>query len=168
MNQVLAELNGHQIVTGLNAVVGDEGSGKTHFLRQLCERHPDALWLDTRLPEHDQSTPEEFWAQLKSNDSHWSESLCKDLCLALGLNEHLGKQLFMLSNGSRRKVALIALLASGSQFICLDQPFVALDQTSIAVLCDFLNDMADAPSRAWLVADYEADPRLDWGSVIKL
>jgi len=45
LNQVLAELNGHQIVTGLNAVVGDEGSGKTHFLRQLCERHPDALWL---------------------------------------------------------------------------------------------------------------------------
>jgi hypothetical protein len=28
--------------------------------------------------------------------------------------------------------------------------------------------MADDPSRAWLVADYEADARLEWGSVINL
>ena len=168
LNQVLAELNGQQIVSGLNAVIGDEGSGKTRFLRQLCEERPDALWLDTRLPEHDQVTPEEFWALLKSKHTHWNDGLCKELSLALDLHDHLGKQLFMLSTGSRRKVALIALLASGSQFICLDQPFVALDQASITVLCDFLNDMADDPSRAWLVADYEADARLEWGSVINL
>jgi len=28
--------------------------------------------------------------------------------------------------------------------------------------------MADEPSRAWLVADYESDSRLYWGSVINL
>jgi ABC-type multidrug transport system ATPase subunit len=168
LNQVLAELNGQQIVAGLNAIVGDEGSGKTLFLRELCEAHPDALWLDTRLPEHDQTTPKEFWALLKSKHTHWNDGLSKELSLALDLHDHLGKQLYMLSTGSRRKVALISLLASGSQFICLDQPFVALDQASITVLCDFLNDMADDPSRAWLVADYEADARIDWGSVINL
>ncbi len=168
MNQVLAELNSQKIVSGLNAVIGDEGSGKTRFLRQLCEERSDALWLDTRLPEHDQTTPEEFWTLLKSEHTQWNDGLCKQLSLALDLHDHLGKQLYMLSTGSRRKVALIALLSSGSQFICLDQPFVALDQASITVLCDFLNDMADDPSRAWLVADYEANLRLDWGSVINL
>jgi ABC-type multidrug transport system ATPase subunit len=160
--------DGQKIVAGLNAIVGDEGSGKTRFLRQLCASNPDAFWLDTRLPEHDQTTPEEFWAQIQMKHPLWSESLCNELCTALDLQDHLGKQLYMLSNGSRRKVALIALLASGAQFICLDQPFVALDQASIKVLCDFLNDMADDPSRTWLVADYEADPRLDWRSVINL
>jgi ABC-type lipoprotein export system ATPase subunit len=160
--------DGQKIVAGLNAIVGDEGSGKSRFLRQLCDSNPDAFWLDTRLPEHDQTTPEEFWAQIQMKHPCWSESLCNELCTALDLQDHLGKQLYMLSNGSRRKVALIALLASGAQFICLDQPFVALDQASIKVLCDFLNDMADDPSRTWLVADYEADPRLDWSAVINL
>ena len=160
--------DGQKIVAGLNAIVGDEGSGKSRFLRQLCDSNPDAFWLDTRLPEHEQTTPEEFWAQIQMKHPCWSESLCNELCTALDLQDHLGKQLYMLSNGSRRKVALIALLASGAQFICLDQPFVALDQASIKVLCDFLNDMADDPSRTWLVADYEADPRLDWSAVINL
>jgi ABC-type multidrug transport system ATPase subunit len=156
------------LAPGLNAIVGDEGSGKTHFLRQLCEARTDAIWLDTRLPEYDQTTPEEFWAQIQMKHPRWSESLCQELCTALDLEDHLGKQLYMLSNGSRRKVALIALLASGAQLICLDQPFVALDQASIEVLCDFLNDMADDPLRTWLVADYEAEPRLDWSAVINL
>ncbi len=160
--------DGQQIVAGLNAIVGDEGSGKTRFLRQLCDLNSDAFWLDTRLPEHGQTTPEEFWVQIQMKHPRWSESLCQELCTALDLEDHLGKQLYMLSNGSRRKVALIALLASGAQLICLDQPFVALDQASIEVLCDFLNDMADHPSRTWLVADYEADPRLDWSAVINL
>jgi ABC-type multidrug transport system ATPase subunit len=157
-----------QIVSGLIAVVGDEGSGKTRFLRQLAETRPDALWLDTRLPGHDQTTPEAFWAQIKSTQPYWSDDLCQELCKSLDLHDHLGKQLYMLSTGSRRKVALIALLASGAKFICLDQPFVALDQTSITVLCDFLNDMADEPSRSWLIADYEADPRIFWQKVISL
>ena len=157
-----------QIVSGLIAVIGDEGSGKTRFLRQLAETRPDALWLDTRLPGHDQTRPEEFWAQIKSTQPNWSDDLCQELCKSLDLHDHLGKQLYMLSTGSRRKVALIALLASGAKFICLDQPFVALDQTSISVLCDFLNDMADEPSRSWLVADYEADPRISWQKVISL
>jgi ATPase subunit of ABC transporter with duplicated ATPase domains len=168
LNQVLAELKGHPVVSGLNAVVGDESSGKTRFLRQLCEAYPEAMWLDMRLPAYDQITPEEFWAECKSSWPLWSDDWCNDLCAALGLKDHLGKKLFMLSTGSRRKVALIALLSSGAKFVCLDQPFAALDQASIDVLIDFLNDMTENPTRAWLVADYEADHRLLWGSKIKL
>ena len=168
MNQVIAEFQSQRIVSGLNAVTGDEGSGKTRFLRQLCEHHSDAFWLDLKLPELDQSKPEEVWALSQSQFPQWSSGLCTELCQALGLHDHLDKKLFMLSTGSRRKVGLIALLCSGAKFVCLDQPFVALDQVSIAVLCDFLNDMTGDQSRAWLVADYEADPRIKWSAVIKL
>jgi ABC-type multidrug transport system ATPase subunit len=78
------------------------------------------------------------------------------------------KQLFMLSRGSRRKVGLIACLASGADIVCLDQPTVALDQASIQVLREFLNDVADLPERTWVVADYEADPALPWTHEIRL
>jgi len=36
------------------------------------------------------------------------------------------------------------------------------------VVRDFLNDMADHPGRAWVVADYEADPDVTWCSRITL
>jgi energy-coupling factor transporter ATP-binding protein EcfA2 len=81
---------------------------------------------------------------------------------------HAEKKLFMLSAGSRRKVALAGLLACGAQVTCVDQPYVALDLASIKVIRDFLHDMASHPSRIWVVADYEADPQLPWQRVISL
>jgi ABC-type multidrug transport system ATPase subunit len=94
--------------------------------------------------------------------------LQQGLTEALSLQAHLGKKLFMLSTGSRRKVGLVALLACGATLTCLDQPYVSLDQASIQVVRGFLNDMADHPTRAWLVADYEADPDVAWSSSIAL
>ena len=165
---VLSVVDDLQIVAGLNAVVGDEGAGKTRFLRLLSELESDALWFDLRLSNHNALTPLEFWHHLQSQCPRWNEALRSQLCDALDLNDHLHKQLFMLSTGSRRKVGLVALLVSGAKFVCLDQPFSALDPASICVLVDFLNDMSQDTSRAWLVADYVADPRLVWVSLIDL
>lgn len=172
----LTDLN-LQIPTGLTAVTGDEGTGKTSLLRLLSGDLPahagsrpaaDALWLNLALPEHDEATPEQFWAELKLQCPHWSTELQQALTEALSLQAHLGKKLFMLSTGSRRKVGLVALLACGATLTCLDQPYASLDQASVQVVRDFLNDMADHPTRAWLVADYEADPNLAWKSAIDL
>ena len=166
-----------QIPTGLTAVTGDEGTGKTSLLRLLSgdlSAHSgtrpatDALWLNLALPEHDEATPEQVWSALQQQCPRWSTELQQDVTEALSLQVHLGKKLFMLSTGSRRKVGLVALLASGATLTCLDQPYVSLDQGSIQVVRGFLNDMADHPTRAWLVADYEADPDLDWSSCITL
>jgi ABC-type transport system involved in cytochrome c biogenesis ATPase subunit len=159
---------GLTILPGLNAVTGDEGSGKTHLLRTLAESTADALWLDLRLPEHDEHTPEAVWAALQARCPDWNAALQTDLQDALHLQEHLGKRLFMLSAGSRRKVALVGLLASGATITCIDQPYAALDMASVRVLQDFLNDMAEHPTRAWVVADYEADATLPWRSVSTL
>lgn len=164
----LLRWQGLDVLPGLNAVTGDEGCGKTRLLRELCASTPDALWLDLRLPEHDAHSPEQVWNELQDKHPNWNASLQSELSLALQLQDHLGKRLFMLSAGSRRKVALVALLASGAALICLDQPYAALDLASIAVLREFLQDMADHPSRAWLVADYEADHELPWRSVLTL
>ena len=165
----LLSWQGLQILPGLNAVTGDEGSGKTRLLNQMSDAlSGQTLWLDLSLPEHDQDTPEAFWTQLQLRCPGWSPSLQVDLTEALQLHSHLGKHLFMLSTGSRRKVALVGLLASGVCLTCLDQPYAALDRGSVAVVRDFLSDMATHPTRAWLVADYEADNTLDWRSHIQL
>ena len=155
-----------RILPGLNAVIGDEGSGKTRLLRELSERTNDALWLDLRLPEHDHHSPEQVWGELQKRLPKWSDELQTGLTDALQLQDHLSKQLFMLSAGSRRKVALVGLLASGATLTCVDQPYAALDMASVQVIRNFLEDMADHPSRAWVVADYEEDKALAWRSVV--
>lgn len=166
-----------RIPAGITAVVGDEGTGKTTLLRLLtgdlsmqAGQRPavDALWLDLALPGHDEDTPEVFWATLQPRFPTWCTELQHELIEALHLVPHLGKKLFMLSTGSRRKVALVALLACGATLTCVDQPYASLDMASIQVLRDFFNDVARHPSRAWLVANYEADPHVPWDSTITL
>lgn len=146
---------------GLVAVTGDEGAGKTRLLRRLGEDFP-ALWLDLSLPGQDDQVPQQVWDALRQRCPLWDIRLQQDLTEALDLHPHLGKKLSMLSTGSRRKVALVGLLASGVTVTCLDQPFAALDASSARVIRDFLADVADHTSRTWVVADYEADARLPW------
>jgi hypothetical protein len=118
---------------GLVAVTGDEGAGKTGLLRRLCEHLAGldrsagcpALWLDPSLPGQDEQTPSQVWGALRQRCPLWDEPLQQELIEALGLQPHLGKSLFMLSTGSRRKVALVGLLASGAAVTCLDQPLSA-------------------------------------------
>jgi ABC-type multidrug transport system ATPase subunit len=171
--------------TGLVAVTGGERSGKTSYLRRLCgdlapmpgeaarfgglpRARSDAKWVDLSLPGQDDLTPTQWWAAFQEQSPQWNAGLHAELAEALGLVPHAHKQLFMLSTGSRRKVAIVGLLACGATTTCLDQPYAALDGASIQVLREFLSDMANHASRTWVVADYEADKRLPWAQVIAL
>lgn len=161
---------------GLVAVTGDEQTGKTRLLRRIggdlaTPNEPpavDALWLDLSLPQQDEQTPRQAWDALRQRCPRWDPPLHRELVEALGLQPHLDKRLSMLSTGSRRKVALAGLLAGGATVTCLDQPFAALDGPSARVVREFLADMADHPSRTWVVADYVADARLPWRRVMSL
>jgi ATPase subunit of ABC transporter with duplicated ATPase domains len=167
----------HPLPPGLIAVTGGERSGKTSYLRRLCGElpalpdsaaHPDAQWLDLSLPGQDAQTALQVWAALQARSPQWNALLHQQLVQALLLLPHQHKQLYMLSTGSRRKVALAGLLACGAAVTCLDQPYAALDQASIRVVNAFLHDMAEHHSRSWVLADYEADPRLPWRRVVVL
>lgn len=167
MNKSLKPFPDLPLPSGLVAVTGDEGAGKTRALRHLAE-DPSAIWLDLSLPGRDEETPEQVWTALRQLCSLWSTELQQELVEALDLQPHLGKKLFMLSTGSRRKVALVGLLASGATVTCLDQPFAALDAASARVIREFLADVADHPTRTWVVADYAADDRLPWQKRVAL
>ena len=164
---------------GLSWVCGDEGCGKTTLLRLLAgdlqplsgtiQTPPGGVfWADLKGPEHDQTAVQDCWDQLQSRYPQWNSELLQDLSEALDMERHRHKPLYMLSTGSRRKVMLLAALASGATVTLLDQPFVSLDQVSIRVIKDFLHENAEHSSHAWIVADYEVPADLPQTSVLQM
>jgi ABC-type multidrug transport system ATPase subunit len=178
-----------QLPEGVSALIGDEGVGKTSLMRllsgdltptagqlrlsgentHLTLPQPSAVfWTDLRLPIHDSNTPAQCWAQFRASLPAWSNTTQNELIEVLQLAPHLDKKLNMLSTGSRRKVGLVAALASGATVTLLDQPFVSLDQTSIRNLQVFLANLGLNPGRVWLIADYEKPAHLPLASVLQL
>lgn len=164
---------------GLHWVCGDEGCGKTSLLRLLAGDLPalhgwidrptgKVFWAELKGSEHDQTTVQACWDRLQTLYPTWQHGLEQDLIEALDMERHRHKPLYMLSTGSRRKVMLVAALASGANVTLLDQPFVSLDHVSVRVIKDFLSEAAAHPSRAWIVADYEVPHDLAPNSVLDL
>ena len=169
----------HGWSAGLHWICGDEGTGKTSLLRLLAGdlsamsgsvsvAPDDVFWADLQGAEHDQTTVQACWDALRTRYPRWNEALLQDLAEALDMTQHRAKRLEMLSTGSRRKVMVIAALASGATVTLLDQPFAALDLKSIRAIQDFLNEAAEHPSRAWIVADYEAPGDVPLASLLHL
>jgi len=164
---------------GVSWICGDEGKGKTTLLRLLAGNvQPTAgtvatpaggvFWVDLQGDEHDSTTVQTCWENLRAHHPRWNEALLQDLAEALDMDTHRHKQLHMLSTGSRRKVTVVAALASGATVTLLDQPFVALDLTSIGIIKEFLQEAAHSTERAWLVADYEPPRDVPLASVLNL
>ena len=164
---------------GVSWICGDEGSGKTTLLRLLAGNaqptsgkvvlpEDGVFWVDLQDAAHDNSTVQACWDALRARWPHWNDALLQDLAHALDMNQHREKRLNMLSTGSRRKVMVLAALASGAAVTLLDQPFAALDWVSIRQIKDFLQEAAEHPSRAWIVADFEAPHDLPLASVLNL
>jgi ABC-type multidrug transport system ATPase subunit len=173
-------LDGLQIPPGVSWVGGGEGRGKSSLLRCLAgelmlpgshlqigrtvlSTEPAAyraqvFWMDPRTTAHDQVRVLDFLARTAQRYPAWNAALLADLTEALDLTPHLEKPLYMLSTGSKRKVWLAAALASGAALTLLDEPFAALDKSSIRCVQDLLREAASHPQRAWVVADYEAPP----------
>ena len=152
---------------GVSWVCGDEGTGKTTLLRLLAgDVQPTSgtvrvpaggvFWVDLQDPAHDSTTVQACWDALRAQYLHWNDALLQDLADALDMHQHREKRLNMLSTGSRRKVMVVAALASGATVTLMDQPFAALDLASIRIIQEVLQEAADHTSRVWIVADYEA------------
>ena len=164
---------------GLSWICGDEGTGKTTLLRllagdlqallgQVLRPAGGVFWIDLKGPEHDATLVQDCWQQLSSKWPQWQADHLHDLAHALDMAQHSHKPLYMLSTGSRRKVGLIAALASGATVTLLDQPFAALDLRSVVTLKEIFEEAAQVSHRAWIVADYEVPDDLPLASVLHL
>jgi ABC-type multidrug transport system ATPase subunit len=148
---------------GLSGVSGGEGRGKTLLLRLLAgeaapargtiERHHGPVWWAPTDDPADDPVVAADWLAARRTPG-WNNALAGDLAAALGLAEHLPKPLYMLSRGSRRKLALLGAAASGASLVLLDQPWAALDARSGRLVDELLAEAADSPDTAWVVADH--------------
>jgi ABC-type multidrug transport system ATPase subunit len=178
------------IPAGLTLVRGDDGGGKSTLLRLLAGQlavdsgelgiqgislrdAPEAyraqvFFTDPRTEAFDALTPAQFFEAQRLRYPGFDTHALKQLTEGLALDAQMGKQLFMLSTGSKRKVFLAAAFASGAALTLLDMPFAALDKPSIACVMEALQDAVGQTARAWVMADYAAPAGLRLASVIDL
>lgn len=179
-----------QIPPGVTLVRGGDGCGKTTLLRllagdlpanagALCVNdtslgaRPDAyrqlvFWSDPRTSAFDQMTAGDYFKSFSHRYPHFDERLLAVVVAGLALAPHVGKPLYMLSTGSKRKVWLAAAFASGAAVTLLDEPFAALDKASVVFVTELLEDAADHPTRAWVIADYAAPVNVPLAATIEL
>lgn len=157
---------------GVTLLQGDMSSGKTTLLRllagelggtghrrlrgQLFEDDPAAYrravcWFDPRDAAYDALKPGELLAALQRQHPTIDEAGWRDHVQAFGLGPHLGKPLYALSTGSRRKAALAVALSSGCALTLLDEPAGGLDGPSLAHLRQALVRAGRATDRAVLL-----------------
>jgi ABC-type multidrug transport system ATPase subunit len=158
---------------GVTLLFGDDGSGKSTVLRVLAAKQPaggrltlagarldvkpdiykrNVFFVDSETDAFDEVTAEEFMLTLKAGDAHFSETSWQALVDGFALAPHLGKRMYTLSTGSRRKVWLAAALASGRALTLLDEPTAALDSASIRFLWRALAEIAEERTRAIVIA----------------
>lgn len=151
---------------GLCLVRGGEGRGKTTLLRLLAglqaprsgfvQMPGGTPWFADATQAADDGLKARDWlAARRVLLAPWDEARAAALVAAFALDAHLDKELFRLSSGTRRKLALVAAFAGVTPVTLLDTPFAALDGPSREVLGDLLAEAARHRSRAWVVADHE-------------
>ena len=179
---------------GINLVLGGDGRGKSTLLRllagvsapqsgRLCidgidqqthtaDYQANVFWMEPHSNAFDQLTVLDYFALQRARHVRFDDAVLAAVTDGLGLGDHLHKQLFMLSTGSKRKVWLAAAFASGAAVTLLDEPFAALDAPSSAFITAWMLDTestADAAGdRIWVWADYTAPSGLLLAQVIDL
>lgn len=74
----------------------------------------------------------------------------------LGLREQLGTPIGRMSTGTKRKVWLVAALASGVPVVILDEPLNALDHDALSCMRRYFDRMAIERQQCLIVASHES------------
>ena len=174
---------------GVTLLQGDSGSGKTTLLRAIAgdlaadgrialhgrTRDDDATgWardigvLDAADERLDALTPDGVMAAARQRHGALDEPAWHRHVEAFGLRPHLAKAMFQLSTGSRRKVALAALLAARCPLTLLDDAAAGLDGASLRHLRQALAEANADPRRATIVVPGAALDGLECNATVTL
>jgi ABC-type nitrate/sulfonate/bicarbonate transport system ATPase subunit len=174
--------------SGITLIQGGESRGKTTLLRLLAgQQHPingtlrmsglamhePALTAhiyahDSRLPDWNDQTPRLYFGQMAQQFPRFDHAVVTAMLDHLQLVEHADKAMYMLSTGSKRKVSWVAALACGADLLLMDEPFAALDLSSIRKLHQLLDEWPVHNRSTWVLADYIAPGSVALSTVIDL
>lgn len=193
----LARHASHEWTAGLHLLQGDEGTGKTSWLKVLAGQFPlragelrfaagplpahEIFWQDPRA-ELDAALREcrvdDWVARQAARYPRWSQPTWEAHAQALNLLGHGHKPLRGLSAGSLRKLWLAAGWASGAALTLIDEPLAALDLPSVRHVQQALAGLAwrqqaprvaaGEPPRCIIVAHWDRMQGLAWDGVIEL
>jgi ABC-type multidrug transport system ATPase subunit len=188
----------HPVITGLSTSIkpgvtfirGGDGRGKTTLIRLLAgDLQPDSgqlevdgtslkqdqktyrsrvFWIDPRNEGFDQLSASEFFGEQQKLFPNFDSSVLPRLIEGLDLGLHIGKKLFMLSTGSRRKVWIAAAFAACAPVALLDMPFAAVDNISSEFIAALLHEFAANQDRAVVFSGYELPTDVPVAAVIDL
>ena len=145
------------------------GSLRMHELAQHGEAQTEKIYAhDPRGPQWNDQTPRQLFAHMAQQYPHWDHSVVNAMLAHLQLTEHADKAMFMLSTGSQRKVSWVAAMACGADLLLMDDPFAALDLTSIRKLHQLLSEWSGQHHSAWVLADYLAPGEVPLAALIDL
>lgn len=179
-----------RIPAGVSLIRGGDGVGKSSLLRLLagemqtqrgqfilkgialaeqpaCYRQ-QVFCTEPGTDAHDQLSPDAYFASVAARYPQFDAVYLAELIVALGLSPHMGKTLYMLSTGVKRKVWLAAAFASGAALTLLDDPFAALDLASIRAVLQILSSFSSQTQRAIVYSHYEQAAGLALACVIDL
>jgi energy-coupling factor transport system ATP-binding protein len=145
-------------------LTGDTGSGKSTLLHLVAGTLP----LDTgeRLAQPElriRFAPQDSGlllgarparAHIAPSDAARAEEIAQRLDVAQLLDASPGR----LSDGERRRLAIVVTIAAAPDVLILDEPSGGLDDARVAALCDLLSDRELLGTSALLIATH--DPRL--------
>jgi len=178
------------VPAGLTLLEGDTSRGKTSLLRLLAGElrgtgsltlagrridsdvtawRREVCWIDPRDPAWDAMRPDELMAAQRALHPGLDEATWQRHLDTFDLQPHRAKAMYMLSTGSRRKVALAASLSAGCVLTLLDEPTAGLDRPSVDGLAQALTDAAGQPGRVWLLASaWGLEDRLPLAATLRL
>lgn len=159
----------------LRVLAGDAapGAGRVRWadvdiVKRRAQAPQQVFWRDPRAPWPEIS-PQQWSREQAARYPTWREADWQRHVAGWALQEHLRKEMFRLSTGSKRKVLLAAALASGAPLTLIDEPEAALDRSSILYLREALGQEAERhpeTRRVWVVANYAAMPDVPWTQVV--
>ena len=143
-------------------LTGDTGSGKSTLLHLVA----GTLSLDAgeRITAPDlrvRFAPQDSGlllgarparAQIAPSDSARAETIARRLDVAHLLDASPGR----LSDGERRRLAIVVTLAAGPDLLLLDEPSGGLDDARVVALCNLLSDRELLGTSAVLIATHDA------------
>jgi len=139
----------HDIV----GILGENGIGKTTFIKQLAQMHAITNAGELRIAYKPQqiTVTEQSVQELLTEAMQYELQLVRPLELA-GL---LDKSLSELSGGQLQRVIIAATLAKDADLYLLDEPSAYLDVEQRLIMSKVIRDMMETKGKAAIVIDHD-------------